>query len=124
MRRVLGLGLALVGLGAPLPAAEVPSPQSVLGFRVGDDRKLADWSQIVDYMRKLAAASDRVRVEEVGKTTEGRPFLLVTITSSANQARLEQIRAANLRLVDPRGLAPADVDRLVAEGKTIVALNH
>jgi hypothetical protein len=124
MRRALGLGLALVGLAVPLRAAEVPSPESVLGFRVGDDKKLADWNQIVDYMRKLAAASDRVSVEEVGKTTEGRPFLVVTITSAANRARLEQIRAANLRLVDPRGLARADVERLVREGKTIVALNH
>jgi Zinc carboxypeptidase len=124
MRRALALGLAAFGLCARLLAAAVPSPESVLGFKVGEDRKLADWNQIVDYFHRLAAASDRVSVEEVGKTTEGRPFLVVTITSEANRARLEEIRRANLRLADPRGLAPEEALRIVREGKTIVALNH
>ena len=55
-----------------------------------------------------------MRVEEVGKTTEGRPFVVVTITSEANLARLEEIRRANLRLADPRGLADEEAERLVA----------
>jgi hypothetical protein len=105
-------------------AAEVPSPESVLGFAPGADRKLADWTQIVDYFKKLAAASDRVRVEEVGRTTEDRPFLIVTVTSAANLTRSEEIRRANLRLADPRGLSPGDAQGLIAAGKTIVALNH
>ena len=90
---VLCLAL-LLSAGATLPAraAEVPSPESVLGFRVGEDRKLADWTEIVGYFNKLAAASPRVKVEDVGPTTEGRPFLVVTITSEANMARLEEIR--------------------------------
>jgi hypothetical protein len=124
MRRALVPGLLALGLLAPSSAAEVPSPESVLGFKVGEDRKLADWNQIVDYFHRLDAASDRVSVDEVGKTTEGRPFLVVTITSEANQARLEEIRRANLRLADPRALGPDEADRLVREGRTIVALNH
>ena len=64
--------------------AAPPSPESVLGFRPGADRQLADWTQIVDYFRRLDAASDRVRVEEVGRTTEDRPFLVaVMIAGSA-----------------------------------------
>jgi hypothetical protein len=59
-----------------------------------------------------------------GATTEGRPFLLVTISSEANMGRLESIRAQNLRLADPRGLGEAEGERLVETGKTIVALNH
>ena len=113
---------------SPLPsaagAAEVPTPESVLGFTPGDDRKLADWTQIVDYFRRLDAASDRLMVEEVGKTTEGRPFLLATFSSEANMARSEEIRRANLRLSDPRGVSPEEAARLIDEGKTIVALNH
>jgi hypothetical protein len=105
-------------------SAEPPSPDSFLGFHIGEDRKLADWTQAVAYLKALAATSPRVRVEDVGKTTEGRPFLVVTITSEANMRHLEEIRLANQRLADPRGLADADADRLVASGKTIVALNH
>src|ERR1700682_5837878 len=86
-------------------APPVPSPESVLGFRPGADRKLADWTQIVDYFHRLDAASDRVRVEEVGRTTDDRPFLVAVITSEANMARLEEIRRANLRLADSRRLS-------------------
>jgi len=116
----------LLALAQPsvTPAPAVPRPESVLGFQPGADRKLADWAQIVDYFRRLDAASDRIRVEEVGATTEGRPFLLVTISSEANMGRLESIRAQNLRLADPRGLDEAEGERLVETGKTIVALNH
>jgi hypothetical protein len=122
---VLCLAL-LLGAVAALPAvsAEVPTPESVLGFKVGEDRKLADWTQIVDYFQKLAAASPRVKVENVGATTEGNPFLVVTITSEANMARLEEIRRANLRLADPRTLSEDEARRLIDNGKAIVALNH
>src|SRR5262245_2673745 len=121
--RLAGALLLLLAVPPSAPAA-APTPESVLGFRVGENRKLADWNQIVDYFKKLDAASDRVRVEEVGKTTDGLPFLIATISSEANMARLEEIRKANLRLADPRGLSPEEAARLVASGKTIVALNH
>lgn len=115
--------LLLAGVvAAPGPA--VPTPESVLGFEPGADRKLADWTQILDYFHRLDAASARVRVEDVGPSTEGRPFLLVTISSEANLARLDAIRAANLRLADPRGLDEAEAERLLQAGKTVVALNH
>jgi hypothetical protein len=117
-RTAFALALAASAAAAP------PSPESVLGFRPGDDRKLADWSQIVDYFHRLDAASDRVKVEEVGRTTEDRPFLVAIITSEANMARLEEIRRANLRLADPRGLSDEDAARLIERGKTIVAINH
>jgi hypothetical protein len=117
---------ALLALAQPsvTPGPAVPRPESVLGFTPGADRKLADWAQIVDYFRRLDAASDRVRVEELGATTEGRPFLLVTISSEGNMGRLEAIRAQNLRLADPRGLDEAEGQRLVETGKAVVALNH
>ncbi|MFI5007715.1 MAG: M14 family zinc carboxypeptidase [Solirubrobacterales bacterium] len=102
----------------------VPSPESVLGFRPGADRKLADWTEIAGYFRKLGASSPRVRVEEVGRTTEGRPFLVVTITSEANQARLEEIRRDNLRLYDPRGLPAEEAERILHRGKVIVSMNY
>jgi hypothetical protein len=121
----LACALVLAGLAVPLQAGTAPpSPESVLGFRVGEDRKLADWRQIADYFARLGAASDRVLVEEVGKTTEGLPFLVATISSPANLARLEEIRRLNLRLADPRGLSEAEAERLLLQGKTIVALNH
>src|SRR5262249_52480606 len=129
VRRVLAAAVAGAALAAALPVGApagptVPSPRAVLGFTPGDDRKLADWVQIEGYFRQLAAASDRVRVEEVGRTTEGRPFLVVILTSPRNQARLEEIRRANQRLADPRGLRDEDAERLLADGKAVVSLHH
>ena len=110
---------------APLArAADIPTPESVLGFKVGADRKLADWAQIVDYFRKLDAAAGRVKIDGEGKTTLGKPFLAVVITSEKNMANIEAIRQANLRLSDPRGLSDEEAAKLIATGKTIIAHNH
>ncbi|MBD0327652.1 MAG: hypothetical protein ICV68_14540 [Pyrinomonadaceae bacterium] len=57
-------------------AAQVPAPEDVLGFRPGDDRKLASWASVVDYFRKLDAASERVKFEELGRTTMNAPFVM------------------------------------------------
>ena len=65
-----------------------------------------------------------MRVDEVGRTTQGRPFVVVTVTSEANQARLEEIRQVNLRLADPRGLDDEEAERLLARGRTIVAMAY
>ena len=118
------LALSIAVLLAPsAPAATVvPAPESVLGFVPGEDRKLADWGQVVAYLKALDEASDRVSVEEVGKTTQGRPFLIVTVTSAANHARLEEIRGANARLADPRGLGEAEAERIVRDGRAVVAM--
>src|SRR4029453_18112425 len=115
------LGLAT---GVAAGAAGIPTPESVLGFAPGTDRALADWRQIVAYFDALDAASPRVSVENVGPTTDGQPFLVVTISSEANMARLEEIRRDNLRLADPRGVTDAEARDLVARGKTVVALHH
>ena len=68
----------LLGAGL-LRAAEIPTPKSVFGFRPGDDYHLANYAQIVEYYRKLDAASDRIRVLEIGPTAEGRSLILAVI---------------------------------------------
>jgi hypothetical protein len=118
-------GAAAQSSATGLGPAPVPAPEEVLGFRPGDDRKLAGWSQVVDYFRKLDAASDRVRFEELGKTTMGAPFVMATISSPENLARLEEYKKIQEQLADPRLLGP-DPDRkaagLIARGKTIVLI--
>ena len=59
-------------LGAtPGLAAEIPTPESVLGHKPGDDLYLASYDDSLGYFRKLAAATDRLRLVQVGKTSEG-----------------------------------------------------
>jgi len=110
---------------ATAAAVTVPTPADVLGFTPGDDRKLASWSQIVDYFEKLDRASDRVRFETLGQSTMDRPFVLATISSPENLARLEEYKRIQKQLADPRKLgARADqkAAQLIARGKTIVLI--
>jgi hypothetical protein len=106
------------------PTGGAPSPRDVLGFTPGDDRKLASWAQMVDYFKQLDRASNRVMVEELGKTTLGRPFMLAVISSPASLARLDYYRDIQRKLADPRIIDGGDAgaEKLIAEGKTIVLI--
>jgi hypothetical protein len=104
-------------------SAQVPTPESVLGFRVGADSMLAGWSQIGAYFATLAAASPKVRVDTLGATTQGRPYLLVTISDSGNLARRATLLAAQRRLADPRTLDPAAERQLVATQPAVVLIS-
>ncbi|PYS83775.1 MAG: hypothetical protein DMF67_07575 [Acidobacteria bacterium] len=105
--------------------ANVPAPADVLGFTPGDDRRLAGWAQTVEYFRRLAASSPRVRFEELGRSTLGAPFVLATISAPENLARLEEFRSIQRQLADPRTLGPAPdrkAEDLIRRGKTIVLI--
>ncbi|MBC7791699.1 MAG: hypothetical protein H7Z74_17265 [Anaerolineae bacterium] len=106
----------------PATAQTVPSPQSHLGFEVGADRKLADWSQITSYLGKLAQASDAVELDTLGPSTQGRPLIVVTVSSPENIARLDAIRAAQAQLADPRKLSSAEEARLIATQPGVVVI--
>jgi hypothetical protein len=100
----------------------VTSPEKAFGFKPGTDRKLADWRQLTAYYQTLAHQSPRVRYAEVGKTTEGRPFVALTISSADNLAHLAQYREIARRLADPRITTPDEARMLVARGKTILLI--
>src|SRR5437763_1535935 len=109
----------LILLLAAAAHAQVPTPSKFLGFDVGADRKLADYRQIVSYFRAVAAASPRVKIESLGKTTLGEDFIMAIVSSEANVRNLDRIRDAAAKLADPRGLTDAQVDALVRDGKTV-----
>jgi len=98
------------------------SPEEFYGFKPGTDRELVKWDKIVEYFRHLDAASDRVKVEEVGKTTKDNPMILAYVSSRENLERLDEIREMSWSLSHPRGLSDEEVERLVAEGKVVVAM--
>jgi hypothetical protein len=104
---------------APVP----PSPESVLGFRVGQDSMLASWRQIGEYFTRLAAASPMVRVDTLGPSTLGRPYLFVTITDPANHDRRAAILEGQRRLADPRALPAAEEAALVARQPAVILIS-
>jgi hypothetical protein len=126
MKRALTvLGIVLVVLsGAPRaqPGRAVPTPSDFLKMKIGGDGVLASYEQIVSYFRAVDPLSDRITVEDLGPTTMGHPMLNAVITSPENMKRLEYFRDINNRLYDPRRTSPDEAKRLIAEGKTIVAV--
>ena len=127
MRILIATVLLLLSSIAASAQTKIPAPADVLGFTPGDDRKLASWSQVVDYFQRLDQASDRVTVQTLGQSTMGQPFVMATISSPANLARLDDFRKIQDQLADPRKLGPlATRDRkaaeLIRQGKTIVLI--
>ncbi len=98
----------------------VTPPEEFFGFRLGSDRKIARWDRIVAYFRLLETQSDRIKVVEMGPSTEGNPFLLVIISSADNLRNLERLREVNLRLSDPRGLTEEEAEALIREGRAVI----
>ena len=75
-----------------LPFDDEPGHEEFFGFQLGSDRKMARWDKIVEYFELLAKQSKKIKVENMGPSTEGNPFLHVIISSERNMADLEHLR--------------------------------
>jgi hypothetical protein len=89
---------------------------------MGADRTVLDWDRVVSYFRALEQSSDRLTVNELGKSTEGRPFIAVTISSPATLRRLDRYAWIQKKLADPRITQEAEAERLTSEGKAVVMI--
>ena len=97
------------------------APTSSSGFPVGADNKLVRYDKIVDYMRHIAAGSPRVHVRELGKTTQGNPFVAVEISAADTMARLDRFKQLQRKLYFQGGPpSAAERDEILASGKAVV----
>ena len=102
----------------------VPSPKNVLGFHPTDDKMIADWSQIVNYFQKLDAASSKVKVQQIGQTTLGKPLIAAFISSADNIKNLDKYKAINQAIANPNVVTVnTEIDDLIKRGKTIVSIS-
>ncbi|HYL72914.1 MAG TPA: M14 metallopeptidase family protein [Bryobacteraceae bacterium] len=101
----------------------VPTPESVLGHKPGDDFYLANYDESRDYFHKLAAASNRVKIINVGKTTRGLDWEIAIISSPQNLAQLDKYKDISRRLAQGRGLTDESARALAREGKAIVHID-
>ena len=65
-------------------AKQITSPKEYFGFELGSDKKIARWDKIVEYFNLLAKQSDKIKVINLGPSTEGHPFLLTIVSSPEN----------------------------------------
>jgi hypothetical protein len=127
--RLLALAFALFSLSSGQMTAQsasakatvdkqgVPHPDQYFGFKIGSDGELARYPKILEYFQVLAKQTDRVKYEELGKTTMGNSYPLLRISSPANLKKFDRLVEINRRLADPRGLSEAEAAKLAEEGK-------
>ncbi|WP_147434568.1 M14 family metallopeptidase [Micromonospora musae] len=128
-RTAVPVACVLAMIGAPVLTSgsvatadkRVPKPEAVLGWVPCADFKLATYEQIADYYRKLDKASDRMKLVEIGKTSEGRPQLMAIVSSEKNlkDENLERYRETSVRLSQGDKLSEKDARDLAKTGKAV-----
>ena len=118
------LALLLTLASSPLhgQTTAVPTPASVIGTAPGTDYFVADYGQITDWLRKAAAASDRIKLISIGKTAEGKDQIMAIVSSPENLARLDHYQAIARKLALGRGLDETAARLLAKEGRAVVWL--
>ncbi len=114
--------LALTALAAPQhpAAAQLTSPEEQFGYRLGTDYQLVNYEGLTDYWHVLAEQSDRMTLESIGKTSEGREQWMATITSPANRPNLDRYKEIAQRLAHAEGIGEEEARALAAEGKAVI----
>ena len=92
--------------------ATIPPPEDILGFQVGEWHVRHD--QLVNYAKAVAAVSDRVTFVSHHRTHENREGLLLTITSTENQANIDAIKADHVKLTDAAVSDELDISNMPA----------
>lgn len=118
--RQISCVLSLLLLTAFISNAQVPTPKEHFGFNIGDNYMLATYTQTEAYVKKVAAASDRAKYVDIGKTEEGRSQFMMIITSPENQKKLDRYKEISRKLAHAEDLTDQEARTLAAEGKTVV----
>src|SRR6476469_6932392 len=113
------LSATAVGAQTP-PAGKITTPKEFFGFNIGDDWKLANYDQFQEYWKKIDAESDRIRLEEIGKTAEGRPQLMAIVTSPENFKKLDRYKEIAKKLALAEALTDDEARALARDGKAVV----
>ncbi|WP_246153669.1 M14 family metallopeptidase [Terriglobus albidus] len=98
----------------------ITSPKEALGFNIGDDYHVANYTQLEAYWKQLAAESDRMKLISIGNTSEGRPQYMAIISSPENLKNLDRYRAISQKLSLAKDLSDAEAHELAKEGKAVV----
>ncbi len=101
-------------------ARHITSPKEALGFNVGDDYRMASYTQLEAYWKKLAAESDRMKLVDIGQTAEGRHQWMAVVSSPENLKNLAHYKEIAQRLARAEGLSEEEARAMSREGKAVV----
>jgi hypothetical protein len=101
-------------------AQDLTSPKQHFGFSIGDNYKLANYTQTEAYFKKIAALSDRVSLVNMGQTEEGRSQYMLIVSSPENIKNLSQYKEISQKLARAEGITDEQAKKLSLEGKAVV----
>jgi hypothetical protein len=123
----LAAGVMAAPLAAQTPAVQTPaappavtSPREAFGQEVGDDYRLIDYTAFEAWLKRVATQSDRIRLMEIGQSSEGRTMYVAAVSSPANIARLDRYQEIARKLAKAEGVTEADARAMASEGKAVV----
>jgi hypothetical protein len=124
MKRRVALLAAVVLLiaASAFAQSQPPAPEQFFGFSMGAERKLAGWDKIVEYFQAIDRASDRVVVQELGRTTMGKPYIMAIVSSPDTIANLPAYQDQQKKLADPRKTSEEEAARIAREGKAVLLI--
>lgn len=112
-----------MGFSSPTASAQPPTPESVLGYKPGADFHLTTYEDSLAYFRKLAAASNRVKLVNVGKSTQGRDWYIAFISDPANLAQMDHYKEISHRLALSRGVSDEQARALAHDLKPFIHID-
>ncbi len=120
MRKLLFCFLLLALTGIQLNAQSIPTPKEHFGFNIGDNYHLATFTQTEAYFKKVAAASNKVKLQVIGKTEEGRNQYMMIVSDPSNIRQLAKYKSISQKLARAENLSDAEAKQLSKEGKSVV----
>lgn len=102
--------------------AQIPSPEKIIGFQPGEEKKLFGWDKITKYFSMLNEKSDRVQVQTLGQTTLGKPFIWALISAPNNLRNLARYKNLQNQAAKPYHLSDADARLLASQNKLVTAV--
>ncbi len=112
--------VACMLVGSATAHAQLTTPREFFGHEIGADYVLPNYRQLAEYWRVLERQSDRMKMVDIGETSEGRRQYMAIVTAPANHANLERYREISGRLARAEGLSDEEARGFAREGKAVV----
>jgi len=116
---LLRLFFVFVASALSLAIAAPPRPEEILGYKPGTDFKLMDYEELAKYFQALAKSSERIKLIEIGKTSEGRPHYLALLSSEENLRNIDKYKEMNRKMALGQA-SKAEAETFAKEGKVFV----
>src|SRR5665811_1886199 len=119
-RKIFLIFIALIYILSASTAQTIVSPKEHFGFNIGDNYKLATYTQTEAYFKKIASESNRVKLVNMGITEEGRTQYMMIVSSPENIKNLDHYKEISLKLARAENISDKDAQALALEGKAVV----